>query len=606
VRSYQEEYIANVKEFISLNLRPGPEDKTVERYAGRMLAQCSRRRQLAERNMQLLREKLLPTLDHLAETDQEERKVLQEFSIKLLYNPRQVDVGLLCQIQQALVALARQEGDQSALIEHLYWLGLGRFGLSSKLVNMDGVAPIYYARVRECFQEVSTYLEKFDQIEDETTRSYIIRSIGNRALGQFPTVGERTRRLKEALSIMEDPHYRAMAPELPWDQYVKMVHQLMVSSISHSKERAMTGKDVADIMRSVYTVYRNTAPSPQQNFHRSAIEYYCGIQSLDHFLQHLRTLIDAADSRDFSQAGSYALISLPAYYCHYLSQYPERIEERDRFYVAMLYRRIQSYLDAVPPEQEDEHLFYYLRQLICTYVELEQCIPYRDFLYRLILHFAPGIYIHSRSVAETAKVLCSALLDRELSFFDDIPFLRDITDPDEKRKTVLDYAEGCGLFHDAGKINCLEVHTRTARRWSPVEDEMAQLHAISGYNMLVERNSTKSYAVAALGHHAWYDGNTMLGYPASYHRGEHPERRMVDVIALADWLVDGLNEYQLGPESFRSLEEAVAHSEALSGRRFSPKVAVLLKERPVQIALRQAMRVAFQEGCREIYQSSVK
>ena len=606
MRPYQEEYITNVKEYISLNPRPGPEDQTAEAYTRRFLAQHQRRRQLAERNIELLREKLLPTLDHLSGADAEERQALQEFSVKLYASPKQVDVGLLCQIQEALVALARQEGDRSALIEHLYWLGMGRVALASKLVNMDEVAARYYACVRECFQEAASYLTEFDEIEDDNTRSYIIRSLANRALGQFPTVGERTRRLKEALGVMEDPYYRSLAPNLPWDQYVKQTHRLMVTSFSHSGERAMSARDVADIMRSVYTVYRGTKLSPRQSFHCAAIEFYCGVYGVDYFLQQLERQIDAADSRDFSSEGMYALISLPAFYCLYLSRYPERIDERGRFYIVGLYRRIQSYLDAFPPEQEDENLFFYLRQLICTFIEMEQGIPYRDFLHHLILHFSPEVYIHSRTVAEAAKVLCGALLDREAGFFDDIPFIREVSDPAEKRKAVLDYADGCGVFHDVGVVNCLEIHTRVARRWFPLEDEMARLHSVAGHNLLQSRASTSRYAPIALGHHAWYNGDSVLGYPADYQREQYPERRMVDVIVLANWLADRIEEDRQILSSNGLFDKMMKRAVSLSGRQFAAGVTAVLEEEQTRSALRKALAEGPQTACCEIYQETGK
>ena len=123
-----------------MTLRPGPEDGSLEAYTNRLMLQRQRRRELAQRNMELLREKLLPALDRLSDADREEREALEEFSARLLASPKQIDVGLVCQIQEALLALARQEGDCPALIEHLYWLGIGRFSLASKLVNMDQVA----------------------------------------------------------------------------------------------------------------------------------------------------------------------------------------------------------------------------------------------------------------------------------------------------------------------------------------------------------------------------------------------------------------------------------------------------------------------------------
>lgn len=606
MQPYQEEYIANVKEFISLNLRPTPEDRTQEEYTERLLARRARRNQLGRRNMQLLREKLLPDLDLLSEADQEERQALQEFSVKLLYGPGQVDAGLLCQVQQALVALARQEENVLDLIEHLYWLGMGRFALSSKLVNMRKVAAGYYVKVRECFEEVSSYLNVFDQIEDEEARGYIIRSTANQALGQFSTVGERTRRLKEALEVMEHPYYRTLAPDLPWDQYMTQTHRLMVSSISYSKERAMTGKDVADIMRSVYIVYRGDAPSPRQAFHCAAIEFYCGIRGLDYILKHLERQIDGADTRDFSPDGMYCLISLPAYYCMYLSEYPDRIGSRERYYIAGLQRRIRAYLKALPADQEGNDLFFFLRQFLCTFLEVEQGIPFRDFLHWLILHFSPELHIHSRAVAEMAKVLCGFLLDRDGGFFDGIPFLQEVSDSAGKRKAALDYAEGCGLFHDAGKINCLEIHTRVARRWFPAEYEMAHLHTVSGYGLLLARSSTSRYAPAALGHHVWYNGNAALSYPADYQRGHCPERRMVDVIALADWLANSADEYRLGLTPHCSLDEAMDQAVSLGGQRFSPRVTALLTEEAVRSALRRALEDGIRRAYRELYQGAEK
>ena len=605
MKAYQEEYISNTKEFLSLTLRPGPEDRTLEEYRDRLLAQRARRWRLVQRNMELLREELLPALDHLSDADAEERQALQEFSVQLAASPSQLDAGILRQVQQALVAQARQEENREDLIEHLYWLGIGWFALSNKLVNMDmALVRNYFIPVQESFQEAASYLKEFDRIEDDGTRAYIIRSLANQVLGRSGTAGERTRQLKKALEVMESPYYRALAPGLPWDKYVRGTHQLIVSGISYSKERAMTGREVADIMRSVYITERGGSPTPRQVFHSAAIDFYCGVRSLEYLLQQLERLINSAGSRDHTREGMYANISLPAYYCMYMSEYPEQIGKREHFYIAGLYRRVQSYLDAFPSDQENENLFFYLRQLICTFVELDETIPYRDFLYRLILRFSPDLYIHSRAVAEIAKVLSGFLLERDGSFFDGISFIRDVSDPEKKREAVLDYAEGCGLFHDAGQINCIEIHTRIARWWFPAEDEIARLHTESGRSLLRGRASTSRYAAAALGHHAWYDGSTALGYPASYQRSQYPERRMVDVIALSDWLVNAVDKYRRRQTFCIPFGEVVKQAVSLGGRQFSPRAAVLLKEEPVQSALRQALEDAAQKAYREIYQDS--
>lgn len=601
MRPYQEEYIANVKQFISLSLQPTAEDQTLDSYSARVDKIRTQRRQLVQRNMELLRGDLLPELDLITSADEEQLQSLQEFSKDLLASPKQVDVGLAGQIQQSLLNLARQNHDRDGIIEHSYWLGIARFNLNNKQINMERETAGFHQRARACFAEAASYINVFDQVDASESQSYIIRSMANRSLGWMPTVGERTRLLKESLHVMNDPRYRAMAPQLPWDQFIMATNRLMVSSIPHSRDKTMSGQDVADIMKSVYTVYRGTEPTPRQTFHRAAIEFYCGVHGLDYMLQQIERQMDAASIRDFSPDGMYALVSLPAFYCQYLREYPERVGERERFYLAGLYRRVQLYLDNFPKGQEDENLFFYLRQLTCTFVETAQGISYRDFMVRLLLRFLPEIYAHGRVTAELAQVLAAAVLDRDGNFFDDIDAIRAVADPTKKRYAVLDLAEGCALFHDAGQINCLELHIRTTRQWFPGEDELARLHVIAGHRLLEARESTRPFAASALGHHAWYDGSTLLGYPAEYRRAECPERRMVDVVALADWLSDVVDPYQPNTERQRTLDEAASAARAMGGRRFSPHLTILLEDRKVLDELQRALDTGERRACRELY-----
>ena len=601
MRPYQEEYIANVKQFIALSLLPTAEDVTPDGYAARIDGIRAQRRGLVQRNMELLRGSLLPELDLISGADGGQLQSLQKFSNHLLASPKQVDVGLASQIQQALLNVARQRCDRDGIIEHSYWLGIARFNLNSKQVNMERETAAFHQRARACFEEAASYLRDFDRAGNPDTQSYIIRSMANRSLGWLPTVGERTRLLSESLQVMEDPRYRAMAPQLPWDQFILAANRLMVSSIPHSRDKTMSSQDVADIMKAVYTVYHGTPPTPREAFHRAAIDFYCGVHGLDHMLKQMERQMDAASVRDFSQEGMYALISLPAFYCQYLREYPERVGEREKFYLAGLYRRVLIYLDNFPEGQEDENLFFYLRQLTCTFVETPQGISYRDFMTRLYLRFLPEIYADGRVTAELAQVLCAAILDRDGSFFDSIDAIRAITSPTEKRRAVLDFAEGCALFHDVGQINCLELHTRTTRQWFPEEAELARLHTIAGHRLLEARASTRPFAACALGHHAWYDGSTRLGYPAGYHRAEHPERRMVDVVALADWLSDVTGPYQPNTERQRPLNEAADAARTMGGRRFSPHLTTLLEDREVLDGLQRALDAGRQRACRELY-----
>ena len=610
MRPYQEEYIANSREFIALTVKRLPEDRTFADYAARLERQRLRKEALGSRNMELLREELLPTLDHLPNADEQTLGSLAEWAGQMFNGRDGLDTGQFCLIHRSLLGLARQKGDREGIIRELYWLGIGYHAFyGSRLAGVDEeYAATYLNSMRLCFAEASAYLKYFDEIQDGETRGYIMRSLANVAMGASYSVSARTALLKRALQVFQDPYYREKAPELPWDRYVRQTHLLMTSSISHDGKRAMMPQDVSEIMESAHIIYHDREEAAekkgeslpaQQVFRTASIEYFCGILNLDTFLSTLERQMDAADSHSFSDENAYRLISLPAFYCLYLSEHRESLPPRED-YLAELYRRIMDYMDAVPEEREDDLLFLYLRQLAAAFLEAEHAIPYGVFLARVLGRFAPEVYIHSNQVAEGAAVLCGAIMDEEPAFFDDIDFVRDIPDGVEKRETVLAYARGCGQFHDVGKINFLELYTRTARQWLEEEYEIARLHTVRGAAMLSERESTRVYAPAALGHHVWYDGSR--GYPDSYRRLECPQRQMVDVIALVDWLAAAPETGKLRRGRDMTFRGAVEEAVALEGRRFSPLLTARLRDAGVVERIRTALERGGQEAYRKLYE----
>lgn len=599
MRPYQEEYIANLRQVAALVWRGRPDGMGFEEYAAQIRENEARAAQLTRRNMELLRGELFPMLDNLFDAGDGELGELEEFSLKLFNGRTELDVGLFCQIRQALLSVARQKNDRAAMIRELYWLGMGRNNMSSKLVGLELVdVEKFINRMRLCFTEAAAYLKFFDVIKDTETRGYIVRSRANISLGQFKAPHEKIRRVKSTLQILQDKGYQELEPGLPWERFIYLTHQNMASSISYSKERVMTAQDMADIMESVYIVHhrqireaeeQGKQPPAKTMFSYYAIEYYCGISGLDQLLGQLEELLDAADPEDYSPDGMYAMGSLPAFYSQYLQQYPELVPPR-REYLQRLYRRTLDYMDASPWDPGEGKLFLCLRQLAYTFVETEGGIPYGEFLQKLLLRFATEVYFHSQAVGEAAKEFCGVILGEDPEFFDDIDFIRAVRDPGEKRRVVEDYAIGCGIFHDVGKISVIELYSRTARQWFEEEEEMARLHVVAGEALLSPRPSTSRYAPAALGHHAWYDGSR--GYPDAYRRLECPARQIVDVIGLMDWLEAATNAERRYDGTGESFEDAVKAAIGLEGKRFSPLLTARLRD----AATVERIREAFAQG----------
>lgn len=604
MQPYQEEYIANLRQIADLTQWKKPGQISFQEYCIRLRQSEAQAAQIAKRSVELLRGRLFPVLDELFQADAGTVQDLEEFSAQLFDGRTELDVGLFCQIRQALLTLARQKKDRAAMIRHLYWLGMGRNCLCGKLVGIpfEDISK-YMTRMRLCFTEAAAYLKYYDQIEDTETRGYILRSRANISLGQFSVPSEKIRLIKGTLQILQDMDYQEKAPDLPWDRFIYLTHQNMASSISYSREKVMTPQDMADIMESAYIVYQRRfeedemqgrQPPAKSAFAYYAIEYYCGLYDLDTLLTRVEGLLDAADPTDYSNDGMYVMISLPAFYCQYLQQYPDRLPRRTE-YVEGLYRRMLDYVDSFPTPLGNSALFLYLRQLSHTFVETDNSIPYSEFLQSILLRFAPEVYVHSHVVSAGAQALCAFIMSEEPSFFDDIDFICAIGDPTEKRAAVLGYAAGCGIFHDAGKINMIELYSQTARQWFEIEYEMARLHTVAGAELLSSRPSTSRYAPAALGHHAWYDGSHTA--PSAYKRLECPERQMVDVIALIDWLESTTHSSAIYTGAERTFDEAVRAAVELEGKRFSPLLTARLRDG----AAAEQIRRAFDKGRRDAY-----
>ncbi len=608
MRPYQKEYIENIREIAALTARKDPDGLTLEAYEARMRRDEAAAWEKVGRNMTLLQEGLFSTLDHLFDADRETLEELEEFATHLMGGKETQDEGVFRLIHRALLSLARQKGDRCGMIRELYWLGMGYYWLYSKLVGLPlEVTEKYANQMRLSFTEAAAYLKYFEEIEDTETRGYMLRSRANMSLGSFKSSGEKIRLVRDTLCIMQDETYRQTEPDLPWERYLYMTHQQMASSVSYSKEQVMSPEDMAWIMESAYIVYHQRLEEAAASgghtplrwaFPYYAMEYYCGIYDMDHLMARIEKLMDQADPADVSPDGMYGILSLPAFYCQYLEQNPERIPAKAS-YLEGLYQRALEYAGRFPA-QEDEKLSLYLRQLSFTYIETKGGVPYGVYLQKLLLRFAPEAYLHSRMVGEAARALCGLIMEEEPTFFDDVVKFRQIDDPEAKRRQVLDDAMTCGLLHDVGKISFLELYSRTARQWFEEEYEVTRLHTTAGHLLLSERASTKRFAPIALGHHAWYDGSSH-GYPEAYRRLECPCRQMVDVIGLVDWLENVSHSAQAYTGMEMGFDEAVEEAISLEGRRFSPMLTARLRDKQVAALIWDAFERGRKEAYRRMY-----
>lgn len=609
MQPYQKEYIANLKDIAVLSSRSQTLVQSFAAYQEKLQHDHCLLKEKVNHNIELLRNGLFPLFDRLFEAQPAELAELEEFASALLSGKNELDSGLFCQIYQALLSRARHTKDRNAIIRCLYWLGIGRHNMCTKMVGIDLADSEYYmSQMRLCFAEAAAYLKYFDEIDNTETKGYILRSRANTALGQFKSASAKIRVIRQTLQILQDKEYQENAPELPWDRYIYMTHQQMASSISYSRDNDMTAQDVVAIMESAHIVHqqriaealsKKETPPIRSAFSCYAIEYYCGLLTLEELLERMEKLMNQADTSSFSPENMYAAISLPAFYCQYLREYPEQLSKREK-YLQNLYSKVLSYAEAFPKNEANKQIFFYLRQLSTTFIETPHSISYGDFQQNIMIHFAPDVYVHSQVVGKTAAILCDIILLEEPDFFDDIEQIRTITNPDAKQQAVHNFAMNCGVLHDVGKINFINLFSRTARQWFDEEYEITHLHTIIGHKRLDTCASTHDYAAAALGHHSWYDGSH--GYPETYKRLACPCRQIVDVVGLIDWIDNSLSRPWLYGHPERSFDEIIQEALSLEGKRFSPLLTARLRDSTILEKIRQTFASAREEAYHQLYE----
>ena len=521
---------------------------------------------LREENIDLLNRYLFPALDELHSADSDAIAQLAAFADELMDWQTNLDCGIYVVIHDALLSVYRLRKDRNAVIAELYKLGMGQYYLRRFLTDVNDPEADGCAFQNEMlFTEAGSYIRFYDEIDDETTRGYIIRSMANIAI----CAGDRSRRIAASartLRVVQDEHYRALAPGLPWDVFVRRTHQQMSSNRSELTDGNLTREELASILDSCYEVFRPEEqaenPSVRWLWPYYEMEFSCGYVNLDTTIRRLERLISDTPDDRYDVSGIYGNAQLPVYYGRLLRDYPALRADPDRVrFLDFAYRKMMRALTGCPPEARDDHFRYTLCAVITDYYEMNGVPTYREITEQILKHFGGELYLRSLRMGKFLRFLADELWMRDSGFFDDIPFLADTEDLTRKKEMLLNYAQDCGLYLDFGLVKMNIGMTMKTRDLFENEFQMYRLHTVSGHDDLAAHPSTECFADVALGHHRWYDGSD--GYPERYERLQSAFRQMTDLAAVGAVLVSG------SEESIEEKKERIIKGE---GTRFSPMI----------------------------------
>ena len=496
-------------------------------------------------------------------------------------------------IHEALLRLCRVRRDRDGIIRELYKLGMGLYYLNRSVLGVVArEADSMNFENEMVFTEAASYLRYFETLSNEETRAYVLRAFANISI----CTTSFKRRIDVGMDFIRtvrSPEYRAMAPGLPWDTYLRRAHQQLSSSRTKLSSKEITQAEIAAVMDSCYEIFKPEAqsshPSLRWLWPYYEMEYHCGYVSLTVTVERLEKLIREAPEGEYDASGIYGTIQLPIILGRMIRENPKLQNDPGRkAFLGFAYSRMMKSLMSVPPEMWDQNFIYTLTLVVSDFYEAEGLITYREVTARLMQRYAGRLYLRSLKAGALLACLCDCIWQREPAYFASLPVLQGIADPAARERTLLQYARDCGLYHDFGLFKLNMMRTRQTRNLFEREDAIYRLHTLSGYEDLEDHASTRIFADIARGHHSAYTGAPDV---SGYVRMESPWRMMTDLVALVSDLQErGEGDIRAWARSLRK------------DPRFSPKAAAYLMEEEVQAALARVLETAGPESCRLAYE----
>ena len=593
MQDWQEQYIRNVREIADIRPLFNAEETDFEAWYARHRKKEARLKALREENNSLLSTRLFALLDTLHGASEEDIRDLEAFSDQLMDWKNNLDCGVYVAIHDALLRLYLIRRNRDAIIRELYKLGMGLYYQNRSVLGIESreVESMHFLN-EMVFTEAASYLRYFETIDNDETKGYILRALANISICSN-NFKRRVGTSIKFIRIATSPAYRALAPNLPWDTYLRRAHQQLSTCRSQLSDKEFTKAEIAAVMDSCYEVFKPEAqsanPSIRWVWPYYDMEYACGYVDLATTVERLENLIRSAPEDDFSISGLYGTIQLPIILGRMLKKNEKLGKDPDHIeFLAFAYRRMMKALFSVPPNRWDDNFVYLLTLVVSDFYEVGGLISYREVTARLMQRFAGRLYLRSLTAGELLACLCGHIMRREPKYFENLPVFRNITDEGEREKTLLQFARDCGLYYDFGLFKMNMERMRMTRSLFESEDAMYRLHTVSGYEDLRQRESTRPFADIARGHHSSYTGKTDT---SGYVRLESPYRQMTDLTALVADFLDQENA------DLRIWAKAVA-----GDRRFSPKAAAYLMEDEILDDLARILSTADRDSCRAAFE----
>ncbi len=512
----------------------------------------------------LIEEHITPFLKNPTILTHEYALELEELAEKLSSYRESVDVGLCCDIREALTIYAKHINDDEMYIRNMFFNGLALFYLDSY---------IFKPHMSDCFDKIMAFSDRYEEFPSEI-RNLIVRAYGNSYISVANLeINEIFRRYDRALDFWNNTA-KKVDPDFTWEAFYlntcENICSTTISILRSSKSFTVTDNHKKRLLESAETLYAkllqdknvktNDYTSGQVKFiyYYYAAKYYNDLITSKELLTILINIHNQADN-DYNYDDLYKKLHIAGLYLYYLHfDPPPGCTKVDQERIAKeIEADVFNYVESIPQKMSSLHV-----STLLTNFAIGSHFIFDDYTYlKLVLSLTVfrhvPTYVHSVMVAKIAFVITEYLIKYMPQQLVGLPGINNIEDVKSKSAEILLFVWFSGLIHDIGKISYSHLVSFYVRKLNDKEFELIKQHSLKAEpfikkapNYIVQNfvqeevenassinfnDNPKLFACfsdIAYGHHKTFDGN--FGYPPEFDNLKSPVKPIIDIISIAD------------------------------------------------------------------------
>ena len=615
------EYVENTKKILELSSLQIGDINNAEEYRQDLLSSFKQIGELSKENNEILDGNFYPVVKKQNDLNDDEIKLLQDFSSLLIDATSMESVDLpLIQIQAERVLKEALKHDNTKLkilaLDSVVISCYMMFNLTTRLYPDYDICFKYRDIGMEAGYKILEYLDKdkFIALPDDECKDLVV--INSRYIRSLFEWGDKEDKesynkhdiilMKRALEIAHDDFYLKQLPNHPWIAHKFRAYQYLADFTEYHNRHQFNDEQLKEILHYTQEMIKIVDENPEllpgcpkieQNFFLLRNTYFAKEMDLETYRNELLNLMKEINHDDFSPRMVFVNLLLPIEYLMCLDK--NNLSKKEKRLVTNIYSTIINYVYHTPKTGALSFVLTFLSEILRDFIEVEGGIEFEEMCMKLMAAIHPPTYVHSISVARITRFLLQQVLNKKPEYLVGCLNTNNVEEVKKQQYELLDYTYNAAMLHDIGKIFVTETIITYGRKLIDEEFELLKVHPIISETLLSKYKDTKDYTLFAIGHHKWF--NNQGGYPSSFNMDKCKNKPLLSLMIIADCLDAATDTVGRSYKAGKTLDDYIEEIKSFSGTRYDPFAVELFNDKEIYDGVSFLLSEGRNENYREAY-----